>query len=200
MYIGRIITNMRKIDTIDFVEKTNKVDSIDDSIPTLIIGKELAESICGKENIRILNKKIRKNLFWTFTKLEKRSEYEKDVENFNSFVIDKLEKSVKYSFINIFYEPLSKIKRLITFIRNDARKDIYVTDKHIYINYKTYVFGISLEQTRYIDVKDKSVMKLLNEGKNNIVFQNDDFISYRLKKRIPNNLIIVPYLHFLMDN
>ena len=113
---------MRKIDTIDLVEITNRVDGIDESVPTLIVGKELAESICGKENIHVLDKKIKKNLFWTFARLEKRSEYELDIEKFNSFVIIKLMSMVKYTFFNMYYEPLSRIKRLISFVANDEEK------------------------------------------------------------------------------
>lgn len=199
MYIAKIITNMRKIDTIDFVERTNKVDSIDESVPTLIIGKELAESICGKENIHVLDKKIRKNLFWTFTKLEKRSEYEIDIEKFNSFVTSKLLDMVKYTFINIYYEPLNRIKRLILFLTNNEEKHIYVTKRHIYIYYMGKVFGISLDQIRYVGVDEKKIIKLIKRGENNKLFFNDNFVSYRMRKMIGNNSIIVPYLHFLID-
>lgn len=198
MYIARVITNMRKIDTIDLVEKTNKVDSINESVPTLIIGKELAESICGKENIHLLDKKIRKNLFWTFTRLEKRSEYELDIEKFNSFVVSKLLSMVKYYFFNIYHEPLIRIKRLISFVTNDEEKHFYVTKKHIYLYYDGNVFGISFYQTRYVGIDDKKIMALIKRGKNNKVFFNDDFIGYRLRGMLGNNSIIVPYLHFLM--
>lgn len=198
MYIARIITNMRKIDTIDLVERTNKVDDIDENIPTLIVGKELAESICGKENIHVLDKKIRKNLFWTFARLEKRNEYEIDIEKFNSFVIDKLLSMVKYTFFNIYYEPLIRIKRLISFVANDEEKHFYVTKKHIYIYYDGNVFGISFDQIRYIGINDKKIMSLIKRGKNNKVFFNDDFIGYRLRGMLGSNSVIVPYLHFLM--
>ena len=76
-YLGRVITNGRKINTIDFVDKTSKYDSIDTSIPTLIIGKALAEKIYGKDKIHILTKKIEDNVFWTYSKTEKRQKYEK---------------------------------------------------------------------------------------------------------------------------
>lgn len=198
MYIAKIITNMRKIDTIDLVEITNRVDGIDEFIPTLIVGKELAESICGKENIHVLDKKIKKNLFWTFARLEKRSEYELDIEKFNSFVITKLMSMVKYAFFNLYYEPLSRIKRLISFVVNDEEKHLYMTKNHIYIYYNGNVFGISLGQIRYVGINDKKIIALIKRGRNNKLFFNDDFIGYRLRRMLGNNSIIVPYLHFLM--
>lgn len=197
MYIGRVVTNMKKIDTVDFVERTNKVDSIDQSIPTLIVGKELAESIYGKENIRMLNKKIDKNVYWTFTKLEKRNEFEKDIEAFNTMVIDCLENTVDYFFFNIFYEPISRVKKFITFVSNNEKKIVYVTDKHIYIYYNKHVFGISLEQTRYLGISDEKILNLFKRGKSNVLIDNVDFMSYRMRKRLLGNNIIVPYLYFL---
>ena len=198
MYIAKIITNMRNVDTIDLVEITNRVDGIDESVPTLIVGKELAESICGKENIHVLDKKIKKNLFWTFARLEKRSEYELDIEKFNSFVINKLMSMVKYTFFNMYYEPLSRIKRLISFVANDEEKHFYMTKNHIYIYYNGNVFGISLDQIRYVGINDKKITALIKRGRNNKLFFNDDFIGYRLRGMLGNNSIIVPYLHFLM--
>ena len=190
---------MRKIDTIDFVEKTNKTDSIDASIPTLIIGKELAETICGSENIHVLDKKIRKNLYWTYTKLEKRSEFEKDLSAFNDVVIDKSSNSVKYTFINIFYEPLARIKSIIKFIENDKEKIFYLTDKHIYLYYQGNVIGFSFDQTRYLSIKDEKIRNIMQRGKNNVILDNDSFISYKMRRMIPSCNILVPYLYFLKD-
>ena len=51
MNIGRIISNKENIDTLDFVDVTKNIGSIDNFIPTLIIGKKKAEEIYGKENI-----------------------------------------------------------------------------------------------------------------------------------------------------
>lgn len=199
MYIGRIITNMRKVDTIDFVEKSSKTDSIDTSIPTLIIGKELAESVCGKENIHVLDKKIGKNLYWTYTKLEKRNEFENDLLMFNELVVSKLSNSVKYTFINIFCESLARIKSIIGFIRNDSDKIFYLTDRHIYLYYEGNVIGFSLDYTRYIGIKDDKIRSLIKEGKNNIILDNDSFISYKMKMFIPSCNILVPYLYFLKN-
>jgi hypothetical protein len=49
MNIGRIITKNKNIDTLDFVDVTSDISSIDNFVPTLIIGKKQAEEIYGKE-------------------------------------------------------------------------------------------------------------------------------------------------------
>ena len=53
MYIGRVITNSKKIEVLDFIDKTADVSKVNGDIPTLIVGKSFAESIYGKENVRI---------------------------------------------------------------------------------------------------------------------------------------------------
>jgi hypothetical protein len=68
MNIGRIISNKENIDTLDFVDVTENIGSIDNFIPTLIIGKKKAEEIYGKDNIKVLDKKISQNVSWTFDK------------------------------------------------------------------------------------------------------------------------------------
>jgi hypothetical protein len=198
MYIGRIITNMRKVDTVDFVENTNKVDSINDSVPTLIVGKELAESMYGKEKIHVLDKKISKNLYWTYSKTEKRNEFEADIEKFNKVVAERLKKSVKYTYINLYCEPISRIKGLIRFIRDDKRvKFVYANGKHIYIYFMGNVFGISMTQTRYLGIADKKIYDMVLSNSSNVAFSDDSFIRGRLRKMLNGNNIIVPYLYYL---
>ena len=90
MYIGRIITKGKNLETLDFVEVTTKFEKGDNSIPTLIIGKENAEKIYGKENIHVLDKKIEDNVYWTFGKLERRNDFERDLQSFNKLLLDNL--------------------------------------------------------------------------------------------------------------
>ena len=66
MYIGRIITNAKKIDFFEFIDKTNDTSKIDSTIPTLIVGKGLAESMFGKDKVKILDRQLGKNLYWTY--------------------------------------------------------------------------------------------------------------------------------------
>ena len=92
MVIGRIITNDKKLRVLDFVEKVNVIAKYDDKIPTLIIGKDIAEELYGKENIKVLNKQINDYTYWTFSKSERRVEFEKDLEKFNTMLFNKLSK------------------------------------------------------------------------------------------------------------
>ena len=76
-YIGRIITK-NKLESSTLFDITSSLKKVNDDIPTLIIGWNNAKTIYG-DNLDILDKKISKNLYWTFSKREKRNDYENDI-------------------------------------------------------------------------------------------------------------------------
>ena len=179
--------------------KTIEVRGIDsyecnESIPTLIIGKKNAEKLFGVENIKVLNKQIKENLYWTFSKFERRSEYEKDIEAFYSTVFSSIMKKLKYTALNIYTLPYSKIRNSINYINNKTCKKVaLITNNHVYINFETTVLGISIDELNYIGItKDKFVTFL---KKNNIVIYYS-FQEYNeiLKKYFNFNKIVIPYL------
>lgn len=197
MYIGRIISKNKNIDTLDFVDVTENIGSIDNFIPTLIIGKKKAEDIYGKENIKVLDKKITDNVSWTFDKVEHRNEYERDLKAFNDSLIKTIKKNIKYEFFNIYIEPISRIKKLISFIKSPKIKYIYIFNNHIYMYYNNIVYGISLSDIEYLGINKNRILKLLNSNSSNIIVENHDFLSKKMKQTIKDDKILVPYLYFL---
>lgn len=197
MYIGRIISNKENIDTLDFVDVTKNIGSIDNFIPTLIIGKKKAEEIYGKENIKVLDKKITNNVSWTFDKVERRNEYERDLKAFNDSLIKTIKKNIKYEFFNIYIEPISRIKKLISFIKSPKIKYIYIFNDHIYMYYKNIVYGISLSDIQYLGINKNRILRLLNSNSSNIIIENNDFLSKKMRQIIKEDKILIPYLYFL---
>lgn len=197
MYIGRIISNKENIDTLDFVDVTKNIGSIDNFIPTLIIGKKKAEEIYGKENIKVLDKKITNNVSWTFDKVERRNEYERDLKMFNDSLIKTIKKNIKYEFFNIYIEPISRIKKLISFIKSPKIKYIYIFNDHIYMYYNNVVYGISLSDIQYLGINKNRILRLLNSNSSNIIVENHDFLSKKMRQIIKEDKILIPYLYFL---
>lgn len=197
MYIGRIISNKENIDTLDFVDVTKNIGSIDNFIPTLIIGKKKAEEIYGKENIKVLDKKITNNVSWTFDKVERRNEYERDLKAFNDSLIKTIKKNIKYEFFNIYIEPISRIKKLISFIKSPKIKYIYIFNDHIYMYYKNIVYGISLSDIQYLGINKNRILRLLNSNSSNIIVENHDFLSKKMRQIIKEDKILIPYFYFL---
>ena len=197
MYIGRIISNKENIDTLDFVDVTKNIGSIDNFIPTLIIGKKKAEEIYGKENIKVLDKKITNNVTWTFDKVERRNEYERDLKMFNDSLIKTIKKNIKYEFFNIYIEPISRIKKLISFIKSPKIKYIYIFNDHIYMYYNNIVYGISLSDIQYLGINKNRILRLLNSNSSNIIVENHDFLSKKMRQIIKEDKILIPYFYFL---
>jgi hypothetical protein len=197
MNIGRIITKNKNIDTLDFVDVTENIGSIDNFIPTLIIGKKKAEEIYGKDNIKVLDKKISQNVSWTFDKTERRNEYERDLKQFNDSLIKIVRKNVKYEFFNIYIEPISRIKKLISFIKSSKIKYIYIFNDIIYMYYNNIVYGISLNDIEYLGISKNKILKLLKTNTSNIMIENSDFLSKKMKSLIKEDKILIPYFYFL---
>jgi hypothetical protein len=100
-YIGRIITTTKIEGISEFIDVTKDSSFITNNeakIPTLIIGYKNAENICG--GLRMTEKKIGTNLWWTFSKRERRIDYEPDLQNFLSNVSAFLTKSCQYEYLD----------------------------------------------------------------------------------------------------
>ena len=194
MFLGRIVTKSKMPDVPFFIEVTENAGNFD--IPTLIVGKKRAIELFGRENIHLLDKKVRENVFWTFAKNERRVDYEDDVKKFIDMLTKSVKGGVKYYFINIFTEKLSFLKKFIKYIRNDERKSVYVTKKHIYIYGGKNVLGISRGDFEYDGIDSDKVIEKIKANPQNIVFTEDE-ISSDIVKFANNSSIIVPYLHYI---
>ena len=197
MYIGRIITKVKNFDTLDFVEITNDTTKIDNTIPTLIIGKQTVESLYGKENVHVLDKKVGDNVYWTFSKLERRNDFERDVEKFNGKLFKNLMSQVKYEYISPFTTTYSKVKETLTLLKDRKEKIVYIFDQHLYVLYNNIVYGLSFIEMNYIGISRDKIMNTLINGRNVKMVRNSNFISRNMQKKIKDNKIIVPYLYFL---
>lgn len=199
MFLGRVITKSKKVPVVDFVEVTTQKVLTND-VPTLVIGKSVADEIFGAENVKVLDKNISENVMWTFLKTERRVDYEKDVEKFNQEVIRNLRKSVQYKYFNIFTESFDLSKKFIDFLyKNKRKKHIYKYGHHLYIYPEgtNVVYGLSLESVEYIGKDIGEVMEKIKKNANNFVFEDDNFISSRMARRINNDKTLIPYLHFV---
>lgn len=200
MYIGRIITKGKNLETLDFVEVTTKFEKGDNSIPTLIIGKENAEKIYGKENIHVLDKKIEDNVYWTFGKLERRNDFERDLQSFNKLLLDNLLRGVKYEYFNVFTCGYNDTKLLLHKIDTLKNNIFYVTDRHLYMLLNKTVVGVSFDELEYVGISRDKVIERIKSNKNNKIINNDYFISKNMRKYFNNNRIIIPYVYFLSKN
>ena len=99
--LGRIYTNIKSFKALQFIN-LYKIDEYikNNDIPTLLIGKK--ELIEKGFTLSVLNRQIDNNLYWTYTKMEKRNIHETDVNSFYEIVFKKLYRDIKHINISIY--------------------------------------------------------------------------------------------------
>lgn len=190
--LGYIVTKNKLENVLSCIRIVSSYRSIEDkSKPILIIGLEEAKKHAS--SFSILEKQLDKNLFWTFGKREKRTDYEKDIEKFQEYVLKCALQDIKYYYLNILTVKYDKIKKLLGIINNSDIKTFYVDKKMIYMFYQNYVLGLSVDILEYLNIKRKKVLDLIRTNENNKIFYNDFQFTYKIKKIIETKKYITPY-------
>ena len=200
MCLAKIYTINESFKTHSFIDVDKVCNFVDgETYPILIIGKKNAEELFGKENVKVLNKSITNNISWTYGKMEKRDEYEVDIERFYETLYNKIVKSIKYVNICVYDCKYNMFKRLINFINNNDEKYVLTTDKHVYIYCKGVTIGISLDEIEYCGVKKNKIYGIIENGNNVKMVKNEFSTINAIKKYINDNKIVIPYLYYLKN-
>jgi hypothetical protein len=172
MCLAIIYTNNKDFES-DSLITVKKIDEYSENkdIPSIIIGKSNAELLFGKEKIKVLNREIQKNLYWTYSKHEKRSEMERDIAMFNENIFKYLIKNTDYTFIDIYQLKYGEYKKLIKFFNESDIKFIYITNNHIYCLKNKKVIGLSLDDLEYVGIRKEKVI-IEWEEKHTQILQN----------------------------
>ena len=113
-YLANIISKS-KIEVSSFFKVTDNILDVDLTIPTLIIGWSEVKILYPDQDI--LNKQINEKIRWTFSKREKRYQYEEDITNFINEIAENLDKTVNYRFFNYILATQSRCARIFSATR-----------------------------------------------------------------------------------
>ena len=196
MYLGRIISKRKIQDLPEFIEVSDKF--VEDDVPTLVVGKKLAMDIFGSENLRMLDKRVRKNVFWTFSKLERRADFEDDLKAFLDHTVKEADRQLNYYFVNIFTESLTFIKKFIHYVRSAKEKSVYNNGVHLFFYSGKQVIGLSLDDCEYIGIPREKILRKIEGNRYNHVFTTTRFLTPATAPYIRNNDKLVPYIHFML--
>jgi len=93
--LGYIVSKRKINNLVDFVGVIDDVSKVEDPTkPFLIVGLEEAKKV--SPNFSILNKMLDIDVFWTFGKTERRVDYERDLDKFYDYVLNKSIENTKY--------------------------------------------------------------------------------------------------------
>ena len=195
--LGYIVTKNKVNNLPSYIEVVQTISSVGDlSKPIMYIGLENARKHI--DGFNILKKQYINDVFWTFGKREKRSDYENDIEWFYEFCIKKVINDIKYYYINVLIISLSKVKKLINIVNSSESKYIYISNRMIYIYYSNYIMGMSMDILEYCGVNKTKLLRKLHKNKSNIITYGDSFLDSKLKSFIANKKYAAAYFMTMM--
>lgn len=192
-YIGRIITTMKIEDVSEFIEVTQDASSVVNrsaTIPTIIIGYKKVTEIFGETSI--INKKLGDNLYWTFTKRERRMDFEDDIKAFYENVEKFIKSHVPYSFFDLLSSSSERKQLLTKVMLGDDKKILYETEKVLYVFLPSVrrVVGISVDELKFLG----KTVENLKTGYKIETCVPETFLNEDIFKK---NLAMVPFLFYL---
>ena len=193
MNIGNIVSSS-KINEDNF-KLFDEIESVDNSLPTLIVGWGKTKEIFG-DKISILNKKISDNLYWTFLPTERRVDYDDDIIIFKKVCYDNFGSELSYVYIDPIHDKPQKIKKILKKIYSLSESISYFTDKNmLYILGENIIFGVNLEITEFIGIKTDRILTRVIGLRNSILIDNEIFNRCKeFIKKLDNNHKLVPYV------
>lgn len=160
-YLANIISK----DKGDYGPLYNSVTNIGDCVvglPTLIVGWDLANKLYPSE-IDVLNRKISRDISWTYSKYERREENEKDCREFFHEVLDRFANNVKYVYFDVILESDENKKKFI----GEYKNSVFYENKsmiYMYIHTKNMVLGVSKVELDYFGYKPEVFVKSMEAG------------------------------------
>tara|TARA_R100000805_G_scaffold4446_1_gene5575 strand:- start:843 stop:1442 length:600 start_codon:yes stop_codon:yes gene_type:complete len=198
MLIGNVVCERHiKIDkNFNLVKSTNEII---EGLPTLIVGLDNAKSFTDK--ISYLNRKINRNTFWTFTRLEKRDLFEEDLFYFIKFSYDELSKSAKFAFIDIILSDSDKINKVFNNIKLSNRVITFSYENMVYVHINDMIYGFDLRQVDYIGKSKTIFLDKIKEMSD--VFLSDEKILIEYKKELSvlnDEIKYIPLIYLLRND
>ena len=189
--IGNILTT-EKYDEDPLFNVVDSIDKIDKSLPTLIIGWEKTKELFPDASI--LDWEINDKWFWTFGKRKRRNRFIEDNIKFKNMILDDINKSINYEFMDILTMSKEEKKVFIKLLKDDKDKVAYLKDNMIFILYNDIiVYGVSLTDIDYKGDNRKDFLRCIYNIPTMKVLSNVE-IPHSIFNKIKTSYYIIPYL------
>ena len=202
-YIGNVVVNSPNYKVNGCFNKCLSMDKIDRTLPTLIIGLQNAKNVINGFNI-LIKEYENGMLWWTFSKMERRNDHDKDVSDFHNYCIGNIVNNIRYKCINYVNLTYTKAKRCLNYINSDKKKYYYVdNNKFVFVyNYERedknkYIYGFSLNTCAFFGINKQKILKLIENNVNNRKINNFYRIPNNIRRLInddiPNEIVLLEY-------
>lgn len=182
------------------LKRYDSYDEVDKSLPTIIVGVKAAKEAMKNFNI-LLKKSKNDNLWWTFKRNERLSDYKEDMDSFYEECLNQMVNKVDYELIDMVNIPMEKAKKVINYMISDDKKYIYNDFNKFLLIYSPKhckIWGFSLMTANYCGIRKKTVIKLLKRNENNIFIDNFSCIPFEIRRIVDDKLhkLVVLYESF----
>lgn len=195
-YIGNILVSNLNYKVDSCFNKVKSLDEINNDLPILIIGLDNAKKLISDFNIL---KRCYHNdniLWWTLSKTEKRTDYDKNMTDFYNFCIDNILTKIIYKNISIIDLKYTETKHYIEYIRNNSKKYYYIDkDKFVFIydrentvNSK-HIYGFSLSTASFFGLSKRKILNLIENNPNNKQIKNFYSIPNSVRRLINDDIV-----------
>ena len=166
--------------------------------PNLIIGWELTKTLCPEASI--LRKKIKDNLYWTFSPTEKRSVFENDLKKYIDKSYKDYIKNIKFYNIDPIIYKINTIDELLGKLSIVAGGFTYLyVNKVVYVYHNFIIYSIDLELLDFIGFDRKIILSFLKETtnffegelknfKNELKYLDIKYLPYLINKDATKNI------------
>jgi len=197
MEIANIVSN----DSINIGPEFNVVQSMDDIIykdlPTLVVGYDLTMLNFNKDLIKILDKQINENTFWTLKRNVKRDVYSHDLERFIRFSYKKYTDKITYIDLDFIQYSKNKIMKIVRKIYSLNNVISYKSNNNvIYLYSGNLIFGIDLNTASFMGLNVDKIEKKIIEKSGVFLQGNEILIEYNnYLERLDNQIKYIPVLY-----
>jgi hypothetical protein len=185
MKVGRVISD-NKIKVPENFELSDSFKEIDDSVPTLLVGWSKVKENYPKTSIR--NKKIKNNVYWTFSSLEKRGIFEKDLKTFIIKSYGDLIKDIELINIDPIYNKIKDIDTLIIELDKLAEGVGYLYLDYFYIFKDKKIYFLDIGLLKFVKFDYEMVINHLKKILSKTIEDDskyEKFLKYLDRKYIP---------------
>jgi hypothetical protein len=191
--LGYIVTEHKMRGIESFVEQVNSIELADSTKPILLISWKNAKKHPKYTNI--LDRKLDTNLFWTFSKSENRSDFERDLEKFYTYIFTNFTNNITYYYVNILKLRYTKIKKLYNIINSNIDKNIYINNKMVYIPFQSdKILGLSLQILSYCGIKQSKALSRIFKNSHNKQVDSTDRTTIKLERKLEDKKYVIPFL------
>lgn len=193
MKIANIVTS-NKVDVTNDINVVKSMDEIIQGLPTLVTSyKWLKENY---DDYDIYNKKLEDNLYWTFSRTERRDIFHKDVEEFVTLANREMVKNIHYVFVDLIQYHPTTIRKIVRKILSLKKKIAFKHKRMIYIYGGELIFGIDLNLLEYMGFDVKKIEKKIKSYCNEFLEDDEIFIEYKDNmERLNHEVKYIPFLY-----